>query len=162
MTEESTGVMPVKEQQDVLTEFLQGLVGAFGMEATALSTLDDDTVVGSVDGADVGLLIGPRGGTLRAVQEIARTTMQRQADGRDTNRLVIDVGGYRERRRSALEAFTRSQAEKVIATGESLAFEPMGSADRKIVHDTAAEIDGVTSTSAGEDPYRHVVLNPAD
>jgi spoIIIJ-associated protein len=153
--------VPVAEQQQVVSDFLQGIVDGFGLDASVQSTLDEDTIVGSIDGTSVGLLVGPKAGTLRAVQELARTVMQRHAEGRDTNRLVIDVAGYRERRRSALEAFTRAQAEKVIESGASVALEPMTSADRKIVHDVAAEIEGVSSSSAGEDPNRHVVLGPA-
>ena len=158
MTEE----MSVKEQQTVVTEFLEGIISGFGLEATALATVDDDTIIGSIDGSDIGLLIGPRAGTLRAIQELARTTMQRRSDGRDTNRLVIDVGGYRERRKAALVSFTEKQAQQVLDSGESVALEPMGSSDRKIVHDAAAAIEGIASSSAGEDPRRYVVLTPVE
>ncbi len=89
--------------------------------------------------------------------------MQRHAQGRDTNRLAVDVGGYRERRRAALQEFTRAQSEKVLETGDPVAFEPMSSADRKIVHDVAAEIDGVTTSSAdtADNRGRYVILSPA-
>jgi spoIIIJ-associated protein len=153
--------VPVKEQQDVVTEFLSGIVSGFGLDATVLATMDEDTIVGSIDGAEVGLLIGPRAGTLKAVQELARTTVQRHADGRDTSRLVIDVAGYRERRKAALVGFTEEQSKRVLETGEPVALEPMDAPDRKSVHDAAAEIDGITSSSAGEDPKRHVVLSPS-
>jgi spoIIIJ-associated protein len=71
------------------------------------------------------------------------------------------VAGYRERRREALERFARSVAEQVVDTGEPRAMEPMPSADRKVIHDVLATIDGVTSHSEGDDPYRRVVVTPS-
>lgn len=156
-----TEAMSLDAQKETLTTFLDGVVAGFGVDATTSTTIEDDILVGSIDGDDVGLFIGPRAGTLRAIQEIARTTMQREAQGRDTSRLAVDVAGYRERRRNALAAFTAKVAQQVIETGTSVAMEPMGSADRKAVHDAAGEIDGITSASAGQDPNRHVVLHPA-
>lgn len=152
--------MPVEEQTETVTEFLQGLIDGFGVDATASAALEDDVIVGAINGEDIGLLVGPRAGTLRAIQELARTSAQRQAAGRDSNRLMIDVGGYRERRRKALAEFATKQADVVLDSGEALALEPMDSADRKVVHDTIGEIDGVTTSSAGEDNRRHVVISP--
>ncbi len=163
VSDDTREMVSIQEQQDVVKEFLEGLLAGFGLEATVSATTEeDDTVVGVVDGSAVGLLVGPRAGTLRAIQELARAAMQRHADGRDTNRLVVDVAGYRERRKAALVKFTIEQAQRVVESGEAIALEPMGSADRKIVHDAAAEIDGIVSSSAGEDPRRHVVLSLAD
>ncbi|MFV2039187.1 MAG: protein jag, partial [Acidimicrobiales bacterium] len=105
-------------------------------------------------------LIGPRGGTLQAIQELSRSALQRSADGRDTNRLKIDVAGYRERRRVALVDFAKVQAEQVKESGADVALEPMSSLDRKTVHDTIMDIEGVESTSEGDDPDRRVVLQP--
>ena len=153
----------VEEQHDVVKEFLSGVVSGFGLDASVSAiTEDDGTIVGVVDGESVGLLVGPRGGTLRALQELARASMQRHAGGRDTSRLMVDVAGYRERRKAALVKFTSEQAKRVLESGEALALEPMGSADRKLVHDAAADIEGIASSSAGEDPRRHVVLSPSD
>ena len=73
----------------------------------------------------------------------------------------MDVAGYRAKRRAALAEFTRTLAEKVLETGRPQALEPMSASDRKVVHDTAAEIDGITTASEGEDPRRRVVLRPA-
>ena len=153
--------MSLQEQQDTVTAFLQGIIDGFGVDATALTTLEDDTLIGAIDGSDVGLMVGPKAGTLRAIQEIARTSMQQAADGRDTNRLTIDVGGYRERRRAALQGFASKVAQQVIDSGESVRMEAMSSSDRKHVHDAIGEIDGVDSSSAGQDPDRYVVVNPA-
>ena len=75
--------------------------------------------------------------------------------------MEVDVAGYRAKRRAALADFTRNLADKVLETGKALALEPMSASDRKVVHDTAGEIDGITTSSEGEDPRRRVVLRPA-
>jgi len=154
--------VPMDEQQATVTEFLGGLVDAFGLSGSVSTSLDDDVIVASVDGDDLGLLIGPKGGTLRAIQELSRSALQRQASGRSTNRLRVDVAGYRERRRAALAEFTGRQATQVKEEGIELALEPMNSADRKAVHDAVIEIEGVRSISEGEEPHRRVVLLPED
>lgn len=155
--------VPLDEQQAIATTFLQGLVASFGTEAEVTTAMEDDIIVASVSGSeDLGLLIGPRGGTLRAIQELSRSAVQRQTDGRETNRLMVDVAGYRERRRAALAEFAQRQADQVKAEGIELALEPMGSADRKAIHDAVMEIEGVKSISEGDDPHRRVVLLPDD
>ncbi len=152
-------LVPMDDQRVMVTEFLEGLVAGFGVDATVSTSVEDDTLIGSIDGTDLGLLIGPKGGTMHAIQELSRSAVQRKADGRDTNRLLVDVAGYRERRRAALAEFARRQAEQVKATGTELALEPMSSADRKAIHDAVMEIDGVKSMSEGDEP-RWVVLVP--
>jgi spoIIIJ-associated protein len=117
-------------------------------------------VVVEVTGDNLGLLVGPKGATLHAIEELVRTVVQRQTDGHGV-RIHVDVAGYRAKRREALADFTRSLAEKVIETGRVQALEPMSASDRKVVHDTAAEIDGVATESEGEDPRRRVVLRPS-
>jgi spoIIIJ-associated protein len=142
-------------------EFLRGLVTAFGVDGTvARHELDDgDTIELAVEGDDVGMLIGPRGQTLSALQEITRTVVQRRA-GDNQPRIVVDVGGYRKARREALERFTRDVAAQVQASGVERVLEPMPPADRKVVHDTVNTIDGVSTSSEGEEPRRRVVITP--
>ncbi len=72
----------------------------------------------------------------------------------------MDVAGYRERRREALARFATGIAESVLESGKPTALEPMSAADRKVVHDTVNAIDGVRTTSEGEDPRRRVVVHP--
>jgi spoIIIJ-associated protein len=151
----------VGEQADIITEFLEGLLGALGAEGTVHRTqVDDETIELNVDGPELGLLIGPKGQTLTALHELSRTVLQRRATGHHQGRVRIDVGGYRQRRQEALARFVRQQAELVISEGASRALEPMNSADRKIVHDTVNEIDGVGTISEGADPDRRVVIVP--
>lgn len=149
------------EQGEAVREFLDGLVEAFGLDGnTEIDEVDDETLEARVVGDDLGLLIGPKGQTLNAVQELARTIVMK-GPGRGA-RVRVDVGGYRERRREALERFTKQIAEQVLDTGQAVALEPMSPPDRKIVHDTANTIDGVSTVSEGEDARRRVVLMPDD
>lgn len=158
MTDEE---VPVSDQADIITEFLEGLLDALGAEGAVTRTVvDDETIELSVDGDDLGLLIGPKGQTLTAVHELSRTVLQRRATGRHVGRVRIDIGGYRQRRQEALARFVRQQAEAVVSEGAARALEPMNSADRKVVHDTVNEIDGVETVSEGADPDRRVVIVP--
>jgi spoIIIJ-associated protein len=152
--------VPLEQQADVAKGFLEGLVSRFGHDATvAVHPVDEDTVEVRVTGSDLGLLIGPKGQTLGAIQELARTVVQRQT-GAHNGRLIVDVGGYRQARREALARFTREVAAQVVSSGQATALEPMTPADRKVVHDTATEIEGVSTTSEGEEPRRRVVIQP--
>jgi spoIIIJ-associated protein len=155
-----TDVTP-QQVADEATNFISGLVGAFGLTGTTAAVVEGDDIEVKVDGADLGLLVGPRGTTLQAVQEIARVVAQRRLGDHDTH-LRVDVGGYRERRREALSRFAQQVAGQVVADGVARSLEPMSSADRKIVHDVLAEVDGVVTSSAGEEPNRRVVISPAN
>jgi len=158
MTDEE---VPVSDQADIITEFLEGLLDSLGAEGTVTRTVvDDETIELGVEGDDLGLLIGPKGQTLTAVHELSRTVLQRRATGRHVGRVRIDIGGYRQRRQEALARFVRQQAEAVLSEGAARALEPMNSADRKVVHDTVNEIAGVETVSEGADPDRRVVIVP--
>jgi spoIIIJ-associated protein len=148
-------------QGEVVKDFLVELLDAFEADGTvSVSVPDDEHVDIAVDGDDLGLLIGPKGQTLQAIQELSRSVLQRTLPGQTHGRLRVDVAGYRQRRREALERFTRQVAEQVLSSGTEAALEPMSPPDRKVVHDTVNEIDGVTTTSEGEEPRRRVVIAP--
>lgn len=152
--------VPMEEQGEVAVAFLEGLLAEFGTEGSVASTiLDDESFEVSVRGQDLGLLIGPKGTTMSALQDLTRTVVQRKTSAR-SGRLLLDVAGYRQKRKEALERFARAAAEKVLATGSRVVLEPMTASDRKIVHDTVNDIEGVSTTSQGEDPRRRVVLLP--
>jgi spoIIIJ-associated protein len=140
--------------------FMTELATAFGSTATATLHVEGSELDVRLDGDDLGLLIGPGGRTLMAVQDLARVASQRRLGDHDT-RLRIDVAGYRERRRAALEKFAVAVAHEVRDSGRTKALEPMVSADRKVVHDSIHGIEGVASHSDGEEPRRRVVITPA-
>jgi spoIIIJ-associated protein len=141
-------------------EFLRGLLERLECQATVSSQVHPDGLVElSVKGDDLGLLIGPKGTTLAALQELTRTVVQRQAPDAGS-RLVVDVNDYRKRRHEALARFAKQVAQQVLSTNTRKALEPMPPADRKVVHDAINEIPGVTTTSEGEEPNRRVVIVP--
>jgi spoIIIJ-associated protein len=152
--------MPVDEQIERAVDFTKGLVDAFGAKAEVSSRFEDeDTVLVDVTGDNLGLLVGPRGATLAAIEELVRTVVQRQTGGHGV-RMHVDVAGYRAKRREALSQFARELASRVRDEGSEQALEPMGAPDRKVVHDVVAEMDGVTTASEGEEPRRRVVIRP--
>lgn len=149
------------EQEAVAVEFVQGLLDALGVDGSVRTgRTEDEGIALDIDGDGLGLLVGPKGATLSALEELTRAAVQHAADGQRA-RLHVDVGGYRMRRREALAEFTRKVAGEVDASGEARALEPMSAADRKVVHDTVAELDGLATVSEGEDARRHVVIRPA-
>jgi spoIIIJ-associated protein len=151
----------VDQQVEVMEDFLEGLVEAFGLEGQISSeTVDEDVVEIRVEGDDLGLLIGPKGQTLASVQDLARAVAQRKLAGRHQGRVRVDVGGYRQRRAEALSRFAQQVAEDVLASGREKALEPMSPPDRKVVHDAINEIPGVRTISEGEDNRRRVVILP--
>ncbi len=153
-----------EDQEQTAHEFLEGVLGAFGMTgsvALAEEPADDDAIEMTVTGEELGLLVGQKGVTLNALQELTRTVVQRKADGAKTSRLRVDVAGYRARRTAALQDFSRKIAADVLESGTEKLMEPMGPADRKVVHDTVNDIDGVETGSEGEEPRRRVVIRPA-
>jgi spoIIIJ-associated protein len=153
---------PVSPQEvgEAAVAFMNGLAGAFGAESSTELDVDGTNLEVRVSGSELGLMVGPGGRTLMAVQDLARVASQRRLGDHDT-RLRIDVGGYREKRREALERFAASVAAQVIESGTAKALEPMSSVDRKTIHDAIVEIDGVDSHSEGDDPTRRVVITPA-
>jgi len=154
--------LTLEQQGELAAEFVRGLVQSFGLTAdVAFRLVDDETVEVTADGPELGVLIGQKGNTLAAIQELARSTVQRQSEVR-TDRILVDVSGYRQKRTAALARFTTTIAEEVRSSGEERALEPMSPADRKVVHDAVNEIEGVVTRSEGVEPSRYVVISPKD
>ena len=152
-----------EDQERIAQEFLEGVLGAFEMDgsvAVAEEPADDGAIELAVTGQELGLLVGQKGMTLNSLQELTRTVVQRNADGAKTDRLRVDVAGYRARRTAALQEFATKIANDVLDSGSEKLLEPMGPADRKVVHDTINDIDGVDTGSEGEEPRRRVVIRP--
>jgi spoIIIJ-associated protein len=152
--------VPVANQAEHAAKFTDELVRTMGFSASVRTEIDEDDVTVHVEGDGLGPLVGPRGVTIQALEEVVRAVVQHHAGGHSAW-VHVDVAGYRERRRAALAEFARQVAAEVSATGEERALEPMSAADRKVVHDVVAEIDGVDTTSEGEEPRRRVVVLPA-
>ena len=150
---------PIEEQAEVAIAFLDGLLEAFGLEGETASRIEDEVLYLDINGDQTEALVGPKGAAMYSVLELTRTTVQRKTYG--APRMRIDIAGYGARRREALSIYTNKLAEQVIADGGEIMLEPMNAADRKVVHDAAAEIEGIRTHSEGDDPRRAVVISPA-
>lgn len=145
-------------REDAL-DFLEGLLDAMDLDGEVQVELVEEQVRASVNGPELGILIGRHGRTLDSLQELLRAAVQHQAGGRVL--LTLDIEGYRERRREAVEEQAREMAEQALEEGE-VRLEPMPAFERKVVHDTVTDIEGIISHSEGEDPDRYVVLTRTD
>lgn len=147
----------IEDVTAAVEEFLSGVVSGFGLDSKVLTEVVDDQLTATIDGKH-GLLVGPRGNTLEAIQELTRVTAQRVAPS--NTRIRVDVGGYRELRGEALQRFAQRAAERVVAEGIEIRLEPMSSSDRKIIHDAITGLEGVETRSDGVEPRRRVVIVP--
>lgn len=154
--EDDREVLTIEKQSEIVKDFLTGLVEAYGLEGEVVAKIDDEVIVADVNGEQTEALIGTRGSVRSAIHELTRTVLQRYAQ--DTARLRLDIAGYAERRREALTIYANQLIEQLESEGGELMLEPMSSADRKVIHDAAANSDQVSSYSEGDPPRRYVVL----
>jgi spoIIIJ-associated protein len=147
---------PLEAAREEVLDFLDGLLEAMEVDGEVIAEIEEDGIQASVNGREAGLLIGRRGQTLEAIQELLRIAVQRQVRARI--RISLDVEGYRSRRRAALQERAREMAERAMGEGE-VELEPMSAFERKAVHDAVGEIEGVISFSEGEEPYRRVIIS---
>jgi len=152
------------EQADVAADFLDELLARMAIEASVEPNLEDRTMYVDILGAgedddDMALLIGRHGQTLEALQDLTRHVVMRRTGMRC--RVVVDVEDYKKRQRDRLEAKARDVAARVARTGREEELDPMTPFDRKIVHDAVAALEGVESSSRGEEPERRVVIRRA-
>jgi spoIIIJ-associated protein len=144
------------EVAETAKAFVTGLLEAMGLEGDVSTSVDGPTAHVDVTGPDLGALIGRRGQTLDALQEVSRAAVQRRLRARV--RLAVDVEGYRARRRESLADYARDMASRAKERGTEIELEPMTSYERKVVHDAVGEIEGASSFSEGEEPNRKVVI----
>ena len=150
----------VEEQSEMARELLVGLLERIGLEADVEINEANGTTYVEVWGVnsdeDMGLLIGRHGRGVESLQEIVRAHIQRQTLSRCF--IQVDVEDYRKRRADMLSQRARQAARKVKKSGRAETLEPMSPYDRKIVHDTVAELGGLETESEGEEPRRRVVI----
>ena len=153
--------MTAEEVASTVEEFVGGLMSAAGQTVTTSSEIDGDRVDVAIAGDDLGVMVGHRGATADAVLELSKAVMLKVAKGGTEVRLGVDVAGYKGLRRDALESFGGDLARQAADSGDALVLEPMGSIDRKIVHDAVNAVDGVRTESEGQGRDRRVVIRPA-
>ena len=142
---------------DVAADFLEDLLDIADLDGDIDLDVDNGRASVSIVGGDLGVLVGPDGAVLEALQELTRLAVLRETGER--SRLMLDVAGHRAARRSALEAEAGAAADSVRSSGEPLPMAPMTPFERKVVHDAVAAA-GLRSESEGEEPQRRVVVLP--
>jgi spoIIIJ-associated protein len=144
------------EEADAAADFLEGLLDAMDLPGDLKIRLHADHAELEVIDIGSGALIGRRGQTLDAIQELVRCSLQRQFQRRA--RVKIDAEGYRSRRMEKLLEKAEEAIDAVLDTGEPQRLEPMDVFERKAVHQLVAEVDGLTSRSQGREPSRRVII----
>jgi spoIIIJ-associated protein len=148
----------LEEEADAAADFLEGLLDALDLPGDLRITIHDDHAELEIVEIGSGALIGRRGQTLEAIQELVRCTLQRQFQRR--SRIKIDAEGYRARRMEKLVEKAEEAIDAALDTGEAQRLEPMDVFERKTVHQLVAEVDGLISRSQGREPARRVVIEP--
>jgi spoIIIJ-associated protein len=143
---------------DVAGDYLERLLDIADYDGDIDLDVEGDRAVVAIVGGDLQQLVGPSGSTLEALQELTRLAVQQRTGVR--SRLMLDIDGYRSRRRDELAELARATAAKVLAAGDPVRLVPMNPFERKVVHDVITQLDGVYSESEGEEPQRCVVVSP--
>jgi spoIIIJ-associated protein len=148
----------LEQEGEIAADYVEGLLDVADLDGDIDMDVEGDRALVSVVGATLSELVGRNGEVLEALQELTRLAVHRQTGAR--TRIMLDVGGYRARRRTELTALGREAAEDVGQTGVARRLDPMTPFERKIVHDAVAAA-GLHSESEGEEPNRRVVVLPA-
>ena len=146
------------EEADLAADFVEGLLDRLDLTGDIEIEITEEQALLNLDDVGSGLLIGRRGATLDALQELVRCAVQRQTERR--SRVRVDVEGYRARHVEKLRDRCREAIAQVRETGESVRLDPMDAYERKLMHDLVAKTGGVTSSSEGAEPKRRVVILP--
>ena len=149
----------LEQESEIAADYVEGLLDVADLDGDIDMDVEGDRPVVSVVGATLTELVGPKGEVLEALQELTRLAVHRQTGTR--SRIMLDVGGYRARRRQELAELGRTAAEEVSRTGVPQRLEAMTPFERKVVHDAVAAA-GLRSESEGEEPARRVVVLPGE
>jgi spoIIIJ-associated protein len=155
---EADDLSSLEEEGEVAADYIEGLLDIADLDGDIDMDVEGDRAVVSVVGATLDELVGDDGEVLEALQELTRLAVHRRTGTRA--RLMLDVGGFRARRRIELAELGRTVAAEVSRTGEPKKLRAMSPFERKIIHDAVA-LAGLRSESEGEEPNRRVVVFPA-
>ena len=165
MTDTQTAPTDGPDQQDLLVQegdiagdYLERLLDIADVDGDIDMDVENDRAVVAIVGDGLDALVGPGGTVLDALQELTRLAVVQQTGVR--SRLMLDIGGWRARRKAELTAIGTRTAQRVLESGEPVSLAPMTPFERKIVHDAVAAVDGVASESEGVEPERRVVVLP--
>ncbi len=146
-----------KSKSEIAADYIKDVLDKMGIEAQLTVTENEEGAVIDIGGDTSGAVIGRRGETLDAIQYLA--SMAANRSDKEYYRISVDSCGYREKRKAILEELAAKISKTVLRTGRTTTLEPMNPYERRIIHAAVSEIEGVTSKSIGEEPYRRVVIS---
>lgn len=146
------------ERSEAVRDVLTKVLDLLGVEGRVDAEETPEQISVNITGEDTNILIGARGHTLNALQQIANVVANKGRE--EWLRVVVDAEGYRERRRQTLEEYAHRLADEAVAEGETTELEPMNSFERRIVHCALADRGDVRTESRGEEPDRYIVIVP--
>jgi spoIIIJ-associated protein len=144
------------EEGDIAADYLERFLDIVDYDGDIDLDVENDRAVVAIIGTGLQPLVGSRGETLDALQELTRLAVAQKTGSR--SRLMLDVSGHRQARRDELSGLAKDTAARVLDSGEPARLAPMNPFERKVVHDAVTAIDGVRSESEGEEPNRRVVV----
>jgi len=147
------------QEGDIAGDYLERLLDIADVDGDIDMDVEGTRAVVAIVGEGLDALVGPHGQTLEALQELTRLAVVQQTGVR--SRLMLDIGGYRARRKVELTEIGTRAAQRVLEEKQPVKLAPMTPFERKVVHDAVAAVDGVTSESEGVEPERRVVVVPA-
>ena len=150
-------VAKLEEEGDIAADYLEALLDIADLDGDIDIDVENNRASVAIVGAKLDNLVGRNGEVLDALQELTRLAVQSSTG--DRSRLMLDISGYRENRRTDLKALADEKAAEAKASGAPIKLAPMNAFERKIVHDRIQDL-GLSSESEGEDPNRFVVIFP--
>ncbi len=155
------GVYEVQESAaEIAANYLREVLKAMGAEATVVIKDEENGCCLSIEGENLGFIIGRRGDTLDALQYLTGLVANRVDE--EYYRVTIDIGNYREKREQALKGLAHKMASQAARTGRKNSLEPMNPYERRLIHTAVQDVKGATSWSVGTEPNRYVVVGPSD
>jgi spoIIIJ-associated protein len=157
----ATPAAPAEEGElaSEVRELLERVLDAIGVSARVEIHEDDESLVATVTGRELGLVIGKHGQTIDAIQYLVNAIAWRE-HGEERKPVVVDAAGYRERREAALGTLALRSAERAKSSGSAVELDPMTAVERKVVHMRLKDVAGVTTRSEGTEPNRYIVVEP--
>ena len=158
--EKETRELTEEEQEifEFVKEFFEGLLDTLSVEGKIYAQVANDDLYIKLSGASLGVLIGYHGDTLEATQSLMNTLIRNKFD-KYRKRVFLDIEGYREKRKTALQDLASKMAAKVIKNRRSLKLEPMNSYERRIIHYTLQSVEHIGTHSEGVDPNRCLIID---
>lgn len=155
---EKSLIARLEEEGDRGADYLEALLDIVDLPGDIDIDVENDRAALAIVGGELSHLIGREGEVLEALQELTRMAVQQETGER--SRLMLDIEGFRAKKREELRALAERTAEEVKESGIAVALKPMNAFERKVIHDAIGEL-GLSSESEGEEPERHIVVLPA-